>query len=232
MFQIKIKAILYTAQGEEILEGQILKKVGEALVIDITEMITNKEKDELDKLVGQEIQLTTLDEINGLSEFQAMLSSITKNHATIRPLERVFQLDRRGSLKIKINQEIWIMEMALPAADSLDFGKKVRWEQLQDRLPLKARLRDISAGGTCLLSQDLFEVGDTYIFDFPVDEDTYIPLKALILRKKPTPQEDLVLYGCQFVDLTAAAESAIMGFMFQEQKRNREKYVAKLDILE
>lgn len=84
-------------------------------------------------------------------------------------------------------------------------------------------VKDMSAGGFMFVSEETWETGTTLSFIFSAGK-TPAYVAAVIKKIRPTRFESLKGYGCQFINLTPSAESAVRNFVFQEevlQRRSR-----------
>ena len=88
-----------------------------------------------------------------------------------------------------------------------------------------ATVINISAGGVCLRTDFVLEVGRPWAVVLP-EASGDIPLTAKVLWSADAstrPYKTLYAYGCQFVGLPSRYESQLRGFVFREERRLRNK---------
>lgn len=86
--------------------------------------------------------------------------------------------------------------------------------------PIKASVKNISAGGVFFVCESTFTKGESVSFTLPLGGKD-MSLTAQILNKVPTSKEKAWGYGCSLMDLDTATESRIRQFVFQEELRHR-----------
>ncbi len=114
--------------------------------------------------------------------------------------------------------------------DDPSFGVELRVEvsfQIQITLEgstrtVPATVKDISAGGLKIISNELYEEGSVFSFIFTVPRNPVI-LNAKIIRKRPSRHPGMHCYGCQFYDLSAGAENAVRKFVYTEDLLKRRR---------
>lgn len=85
-------------------------------------------------------------------------------------------------------------------------------------------IKDMSAGGFMFVSEETWETGTTLSFIFSAGK-TPAYVAAIIKKIRPTRFENLKGYGCQFINLTPSAESAVRNFVFQEEVLQRRRRI-------
>ena len=107
----------------------------------------------------------------------------------------------RGDLRVPVDMEIWVESPALEK-------------------PVKAVVKNVSAGGVLFVCEAPFSRGESVSFSLPLPGRS-LQLMALIVNKIPTTKENVWGYGCSLMDLDTAKESKIRQFVFQEEVRHR-----------
>lgn len=129
-------------------------------------------------------------------------------------LERLNQEQRRQDVKVSVGRDVTI-HVARQPGDHTQVTK--------DGYP--ATVLNISAGGVYLRTALPLQEGRRLWFDFKEAGET-IPLTAQILRVddlSPHPAKKLYGYGCHFVNLSTRHESLLRGYVFQEDRRRRNR---------
>lgn len=114
---------------------------------------------------------------------------------------------RRSDLKIRIHAPVML-------ETTNEEGKVIQ---------VPAKLKDISAGGLGLESEQILLKEQLFSFLFVTDTGS-TRLKASILWSERLTKEEeppLYRYGCRFFDLNTLQESMVRKFVFQEQLKNR-----------
>lgn len=110
-------------------------------------------------------------------------------------------INTRGDLRVPVELPITLESLALEN-------------------PVKAFVKNISAGGLFLLAGDSISQGMHIFFELPIEKNI-LYLSAEILNKIPTANENVWGYGCRFISLDTTSESKIRQFVFQENSRYR-----------
>jgi hypothetical protein len=85
-----------------------------------------------------------------------------------------------------------------------------------------AALRDISEGGACLMDIEPRAVGEDLLLELTLETET-LTIKGIVRRCRPSGP--VFLLGIQFSEVTLAAQTKIMRFIFAQQlKRPRLKH--------
>lgn len=84
-------------------------------------------------------------------------------------------------------------------------------------------IKDLSASGLLFVSDQNFEPGTNFSFDFP-DMENNPEVTARIVKKRPVRIDGLTGYGCQFVHLSSALESEIRKFVFRQDVLYKKKF--------
>lgn len=121
-------------------------------------------------------------------------------------------LDRRRDLKVPV-----------------DISVRVHFKDLDSKMDTaEIRILDISAGGIFCISRQCWGIGQAFIFPF---WEGNFSLTAEVLRQQDPPtynpklsDDSLYGYGCRFIDLPDASESALRSFIFRKDlQRNKVK---------
>lgn len=89
--------------------------------------------------------------------------------------------------------------------------------------PYITKIRDLNIGGIflCICAEPL-ELNDKLMLTIDLGEKA-IDLDAVILRVQKNAAGDIVGYGCQFINITAADEDVVSKYVFQLQKDRLQK---------
>ena len=93
----------------------------------------------------------------------------------------------------------------------------------EDGRSIEGTVTDLSAGGFMFVSEEEVPLETEVSFMLPLIKAVYIT--GVIRHRRPTRQKEHKGYGCQFVKLPPATESAIRGFVFQEELIQRRRKV-------
>lgn len=86
--------------------------------------------------------------------------------------------------------------------------------------PQSITIKNVSAGGIMFVSEQRLEPGMLVSFSFAFGNNV-VPVKAHIVRVRPTHLPDIFCYSCRFVDLPRQSEAAIRNFVFTEDLRQK-----------
>ncbi len=212
-----MRARIYTMNNSFILETKAVYKREENTVYLRTDMDIQHKDDEF--LVHY------TDDNQGVFDFHCAYKSSTRNGLqyiiALQVLETLKFIQRRKDVKVKTNIPVNIV--------LLDFDGKVRIDpQTQTAVQMRACLRDISAGGIMVGTENHLEIGQKLLI--PFDKGTApILLTAQVLREQP-PYQDERRYGCQFVNMNHSKESIIREYVFRLQLAGKNKAVQPNDI--
>lgn len=121
--------------------------------------------------------------------------------------------DRRDSLKVRTDAEAIITGFYMPGRNNKKFS-------IRDNI----RLRDISAGGVCFFSNNVYFVKQRLYIDlFDVAEQ--LKVDALLLRKKKEdrPGGHRYRYACKFVGVDPISERKLFEYAFKTELENHRK---------
>lgn len=158
------------------------------------------------------------DDMKGLITYKCKLEDYEFLSARLRAKcilgEEESVVQRRNDLKIR-----QIIPISIQTVDTV--GKKIN---------VDATIHDISAGGLFCVSEHIFAEGDRFSFLFRRAAKP-MRLECEVLRKQPYEAKgsfnlnQMMGYGCRFVNLTDTQESSIRSYVFREdllmKKRER-----------
>lgn len=219
------KAQIHTLQEERICNAEVVGNVedGTALL-----WFDDESKERLSKLLETEVLVKFIDEVEGvypcvcrLSEQQQMRETEdgeetpvrTTIQCTITAEHEVIQ--RRQDVKVSIHLET--------TASFLNENNDLETAQIV--------ILDISAGGMFCLSEQKWPENQVFaakIFDavLPVDIEVLRVQTAHSYSADYAEGDPRFGYGCQFINLSQSAESALRKFVYQQQlakRRSRRK---------
>lgn len=84
-------------------------------------------------------------------------------------------------------------------------------------------IKDLSASGLLFVSDQKFEPGMNFSFEFP-DTAEYPEVTARIVKKRPVRVDGLTGYGCQFLHLSPKLEAEIRKFVFRQDVLYKKKF--------
>lgn len=128
-------------------------------------------------------------------------------------IEKLSQEQRRNDVKVPVGHKVLLQ---IPHRPGDVIVPPEGWP---------ATVMNISAGGVCLRTDFVLEVGRTCSFIFP-EAGGNIPLTAKVLwlaDASTRPHQVLYAYGCQFVNLPTRYESQLRSFVFREERRLHNK---------
>ncbi len=124
-------------------------------------------------------------------------------------LERGEQIQRREDLKVPVNISIKMFVLDQPRGGTIDLDN-----------PVKAVMKDISAGGVYVITDEAIETGKYIRFRFREGRMPVL-LTAKILRVIDLSGKDAGAkfgYGCQFCNLTKNDETQVRGYVYKVEK--------------
>lgn len=133
------------------------------------------------------------------------------------------------TVRCEISKETETLERRNDLKVSVDITVRAHFQDLKStQKTTNIRILDLSAGGLFCISKQYWALGQIFIFPFWADN---FSLTAEILRQQapntynPTlTEEGLYGYGCRFIDLSPACESALRAYIFKlDLLRNRYK---------
>lgn len=98
-------------------------------------------------------------------------------------------------------------------------GKETLFEE-----PLTVRIKNINLGGVFMISNVEFLIGDTFTLFLP---ECGVEASTEVLRVQRDEEGIVAGYGCKFLNLSPAGEEKISRFVFECQKKDREKLKSK-----
>ena len=170
---------------------------------DATLTVIGEVKGELE--IGKTVNVILFDPVNGLVNYIGVVSEFLEGgRISVSRFHRMrTEQDRREDIKVIVNRPVFIVQ-----TDGED-GEK---EGLRK---FSVRLRDISAGGVCVVSE--IELNRTKLYEMVFDlgrEPDVISLRILRHTKNENGEN---VYGCAFVQLGALQESRIREYVFKKQ---------------
>lgn len=199
LFEYCKKAALPSLSGGDPVEAQVSIGPNGGLLLEVPY--------EFDYPVNTQMEVDFLDPIMGMVTCLAVLHSplvkkgrITRSYRC-NVLRRIRQMQRREDVKV-------------PVFDVVSVRLNDAEEETQ------ATLRNISAGGVLLVTSLRALPGERLNFTFQCD-GLDLPLTAEILRAEPEKGrrgETLFAYGCRFIQLSSAHESALRSFVYQVER--------------
>ena len=136
----------------------------------------------------------------------------------------------------RLSERIWTIEEANVVGmendraffrqDTSFRGTAVQMEK-EDAEPCLCYVRNVSAGGVCIQTQDVFEVGDKIMVRFDILPGQSLAQRCVVRRvsRRKTSVysrwNDYYEYGCQFVGLSQNAEDQIVRLVTELQIQQR-----------
>jgi hypothetical protein len=143
------------------------------------------------------------DPINGLVDYTGTIESVTDGKINIVGLRSAVRKDeRRKDVKVMVNRPVFLLG-------------KFETEGAEEIRKFSARLRDIGAGGVCVITAEPLDMEAKYelIFDLADQPD----LLGLNLLRHTQNELGEHVYGCSFKPISAARESRIREYVFRRQ---------------
>lgn len=124
------------------------------------------------------------------------------------------------TVRCEISKETEALERRNDLKVSLDITARAHFQELNStQKTANIRILDLSAGGLFCISKQYWTPGQIFIFPFWANN---FSLTAEILRQQPPDtynptltEEGLYGYGCRFIDLSSARESALRAYIFR-----------------
>ncbi len=144
--------------------------------------------------------------------------------------ETVIDLATDMQVNIHVGPEYTIMEerrrffkVEVDAAGLVKSFVRDGKETLFDE-PLTVRIKNINLGGVFMVSNFEFIVGDTFTLSLP---SCGVEVSTEVLRVQKDAEGIVAGYGCKFLDLSFSGEEKISRFVFECQKKDKEKLKTK-----
>ncbi len=219
------KAAIFDNDGETIICQALVREIES----DSATLIFNE--DDVD-LLESEMIITFYDEVSGLITYTCLLSGgkkfIGRDRRYKQALkcvlkEQVSVLQRRSDIKVHVEIPIRLLiPPTVPIPEEFAQGDLLRGDNV-----VVGKAIDLSAGGIFITS--LCEIEETSEFKIllPISSDKAIEVGVKILRVVE-PLEDSTIeefgYGCKFINVNNATETAIRNFVFRQQMLHRQAY--------
>lgn len=181
--------------------------------------------------VEDKIFIRVLEQVVECMPKEAFLVMKTGSNHNIAFLISLYQMDIN---KVADDSIIWIgqrmndtkMQNNIRGDLRVSVEIPVQLESVSLETPVKALVKNISAGGLFFLAEDAFFIGMHIFFEMTIERNN-LYLSAEVVNKVPTEKENVWGYGCRFTSLDATNESKIRQFVFQEDCRYRMNMKAK-----
>jgi hypothetical protein len=159
--------------------------------------------------VGQNVVINIFDPVRGANTFDGEINEIDGNEIIVYKFHpRADPDDRRQDIKILVDHSATLIHTYFNPEVKAYYQKK-----------LNVRIRDISAGGVCICSKTDININDKLELLFRENKRTTL-LKIKILRKAPADNDEL-MYGCAFCDITPGQEHAIRRYIFKAELKGK-----------
>lgn len=193
----RIKAIIRDTNHELIAKGYLVGSVRSTSQFKISNR-THKSF-----TPGEEVKITIYEPNHGLTVYSGKYANQEGDIVSFSSFQPDGFTERRTDLKIPVHFEVYIIRTRVDENGEKKENKIV------------VRLRDISAGGICFISEHSFSQHNEYSFIFDRGKEPII-LPFIILRKDKN-EEDLYVYGCKFSGITPQQEQIVREFVFSRQ---------------
>ncbi len=90
------------------------------------------------------------------------------------------------------------------------------------RMEVKARIRNISAGGMSFVSETRLPTGLKFSVILPNDDGGF-SIDAEIVNQIPTTTDNILGYGCKWISLDAMTETKIRQFVFKNERHHNQR---------
>lgn len=203
------KASIYNLEHEHICDVAVQERKEDIILIF---------PEEIKKGSWEDVSVVFYDDVKGLVTYKCKLTdyNLMSMGLTAKCIlgEEESAVQRRNDLKIR-----QIIPISIQTVDTV--GKKIS---------VDATIHDISAGGLFCVSEHIFAEGDRFSFLFRRAAKP-LRLECEVLRKQPYEPKgsfnlnQMMGYGCRFVNMNDNMESLIRSYVFKEdllmKKRER-----------
>lgn len=170
-----------------------------------------------------EALVTFYDATRGLVTCLCNMTLVTKS-------EQDLELPYQYAARCQIIEERGIIQRRSDVKIKVSFPVEITGKDAKEKeFVIKAKMRDISAGGIAFISSERLPKGQEFVFSFTKGE-TPIDLTGKVLRimKSEDVGEKLgtdsdgnenIMYGCCFTNMNLTKETAVRRYVYKEQLR-------------
>lgn len=193
----RIKAVVRDENNALLAKGYLSETIGKTVTF-----FLNRAKP-VSFTKGQFVRVTTYEPNRGLNVFTGIFKQMDERKVIFEHFEPEGFIDRRFDLKIPVSYNVFIIH-----GFSDTSGNKAEQK-------VEVRLRDISAGGICFITDADYNPSDEYSFIFDRGRETLLlPFHILRKEKSATGQN---IYGCSFYNIPPQYEQVIREYVFSRQ---------------